>query len=57
MPARCRVSYKVRFEGKALVQLKGLPLAAFDALVERVVHLVDEPWDAVVMNRSDPSVR
>ena len=45
------MSYQVRFEGKALVQLSGLPSAAFDALVERVVDLVDEPWDAVVMTR------
>jgi hypothetical protein len=52
------VSYQVRFEGKALVQLKGLPLAAFDAIVERVAVLVDEPWDAVVMTRGgDPSIR
>jgi hypothetical protein len=26
------VSYRVRFEGAALVQLNGLPAAAFDAL-------------------------
>jgi len=52
------VSHLVRFEGKALVQLKGLPLAAFDAIVERVVDLVDEPWDAVVMTRGgDPAIR
>jgi len=38
------VSYRVRFEGAALVQLNGLPAAAFDAMVERVVDLVDEPW-------------
>ncbi len=43
------MSYSVRFEGAALVQLNGLPSAAFDALVERVVDLVDEPWDASVM--------
>jgi hypothetical protein len=42
------VSYRVRFEGAALVQLNDLPAAAFDALVERVVDLVDEPWDASV---------
>jgi hypothetical protein len=40
------VSYQVRFEGKALVQLSGLPSAAFDAIVERVVDLADEPGSA-----------
>jgi hypothetical protein len=44
------VSYSVRFEGAALVQLNGLPAAA---LVERVVVLVDEPWDAAVMPPGD----
>jgi hypothetical protein len=34
------VSYSVRFEIAALVQLNGLPAAAFDALVQRVVNLV-----------------
>jgi hypothetical protein len=38
------VSYRVRFEGAALVQLNGLLAAAFDALVERVTDLIDEPW-------------
>lgn len=53
-----RLSYQIRFEGKALIQLKGLPLGAFDAIVERIVDLVDEPWDAVVMTRGgDPSIR
>jgi hypothetical protein len=47
------VSYQVRFEGAALLQLNGLPPAAFDALVERVVALVDEPWDATVMPPGD----
>jgi hypothetical protein len=47
------VSYTVRFEGAALIQLNGLPSAAFDALVERVVDLVDEPWDATVMPPGD----
>ncbi len=41
--------YRVEFEGAALVQLNGLPLAAFDALVERMVALVQEPWDADLM--------
>ncbi len=47
------MSYQVRFEGPALIQLNGLPSAAFDALVERVVALVDEPWDATVMPLGD----
>jgi hypothetical protein len=47
------VTYRVRFEGAALVQLNGLPAAAFDALVQRVVDLVDEPWDASVMPPGD----
>ena len=52
------MSYQLRFEGKALVQLGGLPSAAFDAIVSRVVDLVDEPWDAVVMTRGgDPADR
>jgi hypothetical protein len=40
------VNYRPEFEGDALVQLNGLPGAAFHALVERVAVLVDEPWDA-----------
>jgi hypothetical protein len=40
------VSYRVQFEDQALVQLKGLPQASFDALVERVADLVREPCDA-----------
>lgn len=52
------MSYSIRFEHAALVQLKGLPAAAFDALVERVTDLVDEPWDAVVMPPgNDPAYR
>jgi hypothetical protein len=52
------VSYAVRFEGAALVQLNGMPSAAFDALVTRVVVLVDEPWDAAVMPPGgDPAYR
>jgi hypothetical protein len=47
------MSYSVRFEGPALVQLNGLPAAAFDAIVERVTDLVKEPWDAVVMPPGD----
>jgi hypothetical protein len=40
------MTYRAEFEGAALVQLNGLPSAASDALVERVVALVQEPWDA-----------
>jgi hypothetical protein len=52
------VSYSVRFEGAALVQLHGIPSAAFDALVDRVRVLVDQPWDAAVMPPGrDPAYR
>jgi hypothetical protein len=52
------VTYRVQFEGQALVQLKGLPSAAFDALVERVADLVGEPWDADLMTAGgDPAYR
>ncbi|MGI8446917.1 MAG: hypothetical protein ACR2MP_07010 [Streptosporangiaceae bacterium] len=52
------MSYSVRFEGGALVQLNGLPAVAFDALLERVVVLIDEPWDAAVIPPGDdPSYR
>jgi hypothetical protein len=44
------MSYRVGFEGKALVQLNGLPPEAFDAMVERVVDLVDAPWDADLLD-------
>ncbi len=47
------MSYQVRFEGDALLQLNGLPSTVFDALVGRVTDLVDEPWDAVVMPPGD----
>jgi hypothetical protein len=43
------MTYQVEFEGAALIQLNGLPSAAFHALVERVVALVQEPWDADLM--------
>ena len=45
------MTYRVEFDGAALVQLNGLPSAAFDALVQRVVALVEEPWDADLMAR------
>ncbi len=52
------MTYRVRFEAYALVQLHGLPSEAFDALLDRVVELVDEPWDAVVMPPgNDPAYR
>jgi hypothetical protein len=52
------VSYQAQFEGQALVQLKGLPQAAFDALVERVADLVREPRDADLMTAGgDPAYR
>lgn len=35
--------------GSALVQLNGLPSPDFDALVERIAALVDEPWDIDLM--------
>jgi hypothetical protein len=41
--------YRVEFEGGALVQLNGLPSAAFDALAQRVVALVQ----GTVGRRSD----
>ncbi len=47
------MTYRVRFEGRALAQFHGLPREAFDALVDRVVDLVEEPWDAVVMPPGD----
>ena len=50
--------YRPEFEGEALIQLKGMPDAAFDALVERVAVLVEEPWDATVLPPGDdPSSR
>lgn len=52
------MTYRVEFEGPALVQLNGLPSDAFDDLVERVVGLVDEPWDADLMTAGgDPAYR
>jgi hypothetical protein len=55
------VSYRPEFEGYALVQLNGLPKAAFDAFdafVERIAVLVLEPRDAaVVPPANDPAIR
>jgi hypothetical protein len=47
------VSYGVRFEGPALIQLNGLPAEAFDALLRRVIDLVDSPWDASILPPGD----
>jgi hypothetical protein len=47
------VTYQVRFEGNALVQLNGFPGDAFEALLARILELVDAPWDAVVMPPGD----
>jgi hypothetical protein len=47
------VTYRVRFEGYALNQLRGLPDEAFEALLARVLELVDAPWDAAVMPPGD----
>lgn len=47
------MTYWAEFEGSALVQLYGLPSAAFDALVERVVALVEESWDAELLAPGD----
>jgi hypothetical protein len=47
------MTYRAEFEGAALVQLNGLPSAAFDALAERVVALVQGPWDADLMAPGD----
>jgi hypothetical protein len=52
------MTYRVEFEGAARVQLNGLPSTAFDALVDRVVTLVQEPWDADLMaSGDDPAYR
>ena len=47
------MTYRVRFEAYALVQLHGLPSEAFDGLLDRVVELVEAPWYAVVMPPGD----
>jgi hypothetical protein len=52
------VTYRTRFQDGALVQLNGLPKTAFDALLERIVVLVEEPWDATVLPPgNDPAIR
>lgn len=47
------MSYRAEFDGHALVQLRGLPRPAFDALVTRVAELVEQPWDATVAPPGD----
>jgi hypothetical protein len=47
------VTYQVRFDGNALIQLHGFPEDAFEALLARVLELVDAPWDATVMPPGD----
>jgi hypothetical protein len=47
------VTYQVRFEGNALIQLGGFPEDAFETLLARVLELVDAPWDAEVMPPGD----
>jgi hypothetical protein len=49
------MTYRIEFEGGALVQLNGLPSVAFDALVDRIVMLVREPWDADLRVSADGS--
>lgn len=49
------MTYRVEFEGDALVQLNGLPSVPFDALVDRMVTLVREPWDADLVVTADGS--
>lgn len=52
------MNYRPQFEGQALVQLNGLPSVAFDALSERVIDLLREPWDAAVIPpANDPAYR
>jgi hypothetical protein len=52
------MTYRVEFDGAALVQLNGLPSAAFDSLVQRVVALAEEPWDAdLIAPGDDPAER
>jgi len=51
------LSYRVEFHAAALVQLKGLPSDAFDALVSAFVHLVNAPWDAMPLYPTEPEYR
>ncbi|MFB4301216.1 hypothetical protein [Actinomadura sp. NTSP31] len=47
------MSYRPVFVGRALLQVNGLPKEAFDALLERILTLVEAPWDAAVMPPGD----
>jgi hypothetical protein len=49
------MTYRAIFAGPALVHLNGLLSDAFDALVDRVVALVEKPWDATVAWPGDDS--
>jgi hypothetical protein len=51
------LSYRPEFYGAALRQIKGLPDDAFQALLDRVVELVDAPWDATVLPPGDDPAR
>lgn len=52
------MTYRFTFTSATARQAQGLPPAALDALVERVVALVEAPWDAEVMAPgSDPAYR
>jgi len=53
------VSYQIRFEHNALFQLGGMAdTPMFDALLERILHLVDAPWDAhIAAPGDDPAIR
>jgi hypothetical protein len=52
------VTYRIEFDGNALTQLRGFPEDAFEALLARVLELVDAPWDATVMPPgNDPAFR
>lgn len=52
------MSYRVGFAAGAALQYHTLPHEAQDALIDRVVHLVADPWDAVVRAPgADPAFR
>ncbi|WP_336215838.1 hypothetical protein [Nonomuraea sp. LPB2021202275-12-8] len=50
-------TYGVDLHAAALAQMKDLPGVALDALVARVVDLVEEPWDARIADGNDPRYR
>lgn len=47
------MTYRVEFEGDALTRLRALPGDAFDVLVDRLVALTREPWDASQVTPGD----